>query len=85
MFDDESETERRQILLEVRGGCWCRLAREFWDNQATAYAESHLVEVRVQAGGWQTLHRCDLTGVEWVMDRPLSAEHGGGPLRLRRV
>ena len=84
-FDDLSPADRREVLFEVRAGCWCRLANEFWDDHALRYAERHLEEVEQRADGWDIVYRCPRTGAGWVLDRPLSQEHGGGPARLRRT
>lgn len=84
-FDELSPSDRRDVLFEVRDGCWCRLAREFWDEQAIRYADRHLEEVDGQAAGWETIYRCPRSGARWLLDKPLSEEHGGGPTRLRRI
>ncbi len=84
-FDTLSPYERRQVVFEVRDGCWCRLAREFWDEQAIGYADRHLDEVERREGGWEIVYQCPRTEIRWVLDRPLREEHGGGPARLRRM
>jgi hypothetical protein len=80
-----SEAEQREVLYLNRQGCLCKIAREMWETGAKGYADAHLVETGVQADGWEVLYRCPLTGADWVLDMPISAEHGGGPSRLRRT
>lgn len=80
-----TQSERRDFIAQMRSGCWCGLATEFWDDQASGYADRHLEEVETRAGRWEVLYRCPTTGTEWLEDHPLSEEHGGGPRRLRQV
>ena len=65
--------------------CHCRDRAELWDDEAKSYADDHLEETEVRAGGWEVLYRCPETGVDWVEDYPRSREQGGGPMRLRRL
>jgi hypothetical protein len=83
--DDASAARKRELLYLNREGCLCGLAREFWNDQAKLYADAHLAETGRKADGWEILYRCPRTGAEWLEDRPLSEEHGGGPVRLRRT
>ena len=84
MADEQTQAYRRDLLYRARDGCLCGLAKEMWDEGAKGYADRHLEETGRQADGWEILYAWSATGAEWVMDFPLSEEHGGGPARLRR-
>ena len=80
-----TQAQRRDLIAQVRSGCWCGLATEFWDGQAKDYADRHLDRIEVRADGWEVLYRCPVTETEWLEDHPIGEEHGGGPTRLRRL
>ena len=65
--------------------CRCDDITELWDNDAKAYADEHLVRVETRAEGWEVLYRCVVSQHTWLEDYPRSEEHGGGPMRLRRL
>jgi Immunity protein 27 len=65
--------------------CRCANAVELWDAEAKRYADEHLDEVEVRAEGWEVLYRCPQTNAIWLEDYPRGAEHGGGPMHLRRL
>ena len=65
--------------------CRCADTAELWDAEAKRYADQHLEQTEVRAEGWEVLYRCPNTGVEWLEDYPRGEEHGGGPMRLRRL
>jgi hypothetical protein len=65
--------------------CRCGEVTELWDAEAKRYADEHLTQQEVRADGWEVLYACAATGARWLEDWPRSAEHGGGPCRLRRV
>jgi hypothetical protein len=56
-----------------------------WDQEAKDYVASHLRLIEKRANGWEAVFRCDLTEHTWLEDYPHGEEHGGGPLRLRRI
>lgn len=65
--------------------CRCGDVIEMWDGEAKSYADEHLEEIEVRAGGWEVVYECHLTGERWLEDCPRSGEHGGGPMRLRQL
>lgn len=84
-MEHPSDVEQRELIYLNRQGCLCKIAAEMWSRTADGYADNHLIETGRQANGWEILYRCPQTGHEWLLDKPLSAEHGGGPTRLRRT
>lgn len=65
--------------------CRCEEISELWGDEAKSYADKHLEQVEVRADGWEVLYRCPITGHHWLEDYPRGEEHGGGPMRLRRL
>lgn len=65
--------------------CRCDSVSELWDKEAKEYADEHLEELEVRASGWEVIYKCPVTGHRWLEDYPRSGEHGGGPMRLRRL
>ena len=65
--------------------CRCEEITELWSDEAKSYADEHLEQVEVRADGWEVLYRCPVTGRQWLEDYPRGEEHGGGPMRLRRL
>ncbi len=65
--------------------CRCEDLTELWDEEAKSYADWHLEQVEVRAGGWEILYRCPKTGRRWLKDYPHGEEHGGGPVKLRQL
>lgn len=62
--------------------CVCRISVEK-TSDALEYANAHLNEGRSFIDGWAVEYTCPTTGQRWLMDRPWSSAHGGGPPRLR--
>jgi hypothetical protein len=65
--------------------CRCAEGAELWDTDAKGYADERLEQTEVRADGWEVLYCCPDTGVKWLSGLPRGAEHGGGPMRLRRL
>jgi hypothetical protein len=65
--------------------CRCDDITELWDDDAKVYADEHLERVETRADGWEVLYRCVVSQRTWLEDYPRSEEHGGGPMRLRRL
>jgi hypothetical protein len=59
--------------------------RELCDDEAKAYADRHLEKLEDRESGWEVVYRCPETGRRWIEDYPPGGEHGGGPMRLRRL
>ncbi len=87
---DESATRRAWKVhksgnLRYVADCQYEQLTELWEAGAVRYADSHLDEIEVRASGWERILKCPQTDQLWLEDYPRSAEHGGGPVRLRRM
>lgn len=65
--------------------CRCEEISVLCGDEAKSYADEHLEQVEVRADGWEVLYRCPVTCRQWLEDYPRGEEHGGGPMRLRRL
>ncbi|TQE92840.1 MAG: hypothetical protein FKY71_18965 [Spiribacter salinus] len=65
--------------------CRCEELDELWDDEAKTYIHKHLEKIEVRADGWEAVYQCPETKYKWLRDFPRGEEHGGGPLRLRRL